>query len=38
VIIANQIPYSWTAFLEGGHAFLFQNHKQFSDLVYAFLQ
>ena len=37
VIIANQIPYSWTAFLEGGHAFLFQNHKQFSDLVYAFL-
>ena len=38
VIIANQIPYSWTAFLEGGHAFLFQSHKQFSDLVYAFLQ
>jgi len=38
VIIANQIPYSWTAFLEGGHAFLFQSHKQFSNLVYAFLQ
>jgi pimeloyl-ACP methyl ester carboxylesterase len=38
VIIANQIPYSWTAFLDGGHAFLFQNHQQFSDLVSAFLQ
>ena len=38
VIIANQIPCSWTAFLEGGHAFLFQSHKQFSDVVYAFLQ
>lgn len=38
VIIANQIPYSWTAFLTGGHAFLFQESKQFADLVYAFLQ
>lgn len=38
VVIANQIPYSWTAFLDGGHAFLFQSHKQFSNLVYAFLQ
>lgn len=38
VIIANQVPYSWTAFLDGGHAFLFQSHKQFSDLVHAFLQ
>jgi len=38
VIIANQIPYSWTAFLDGGHAFLFQSHQQFSNLVYAFLQ
>lgn len=38
VIIAIQIPYSWTAFLNGGHAFLFQSHKQFSDLVHAFLQ
>ncbi len=38
VIIANQIPFAWTAFLDGGHAFLFQEHKQFSDLVYVFLQ
>lgn len=38
VIMANQIPYAWTAFLDGGHAFLFQEHKQFADLVYAFLQ
>lgn len=38
VIIANQIPYSWTAFLEGGHAFLFQSHQQFADLVHTFLQ
>lgn len=38
VIIANQIPLAWTAFLDGGHAFLFQSHEQFSDLVHAFLQ
>jgi pimeloyl-ACP methyl ester carboxylesterase len=38
VIIANQIPYAWTAFLGGGHAFLFQEHKQFADLVHAFLE
>ena len=38
LIIANQIPYAWTAFLNGGHAFLFQEYKQFSDLVAAFLQ
>lgn len=38
VIIANNIQYSWTAFLDGGHAFLFQEYKQFADLVYAFLQ
>ncbi|MFN4173545.1 MAG: alpha/beta fold hydrolase, partial [Parachlamydiaceae bacterium] len=38
LIIANQIPYSWLAFLNGGHAFLFQEHKQFSDLVRAFLE
>lgn len=38
VIIANQIPFSWTAFLVGGHAFLFQSHKQFADLTQAFLQ
>lgn len=38
VIIANQIPYAWTAFLSGGHAFLFQEHEQFAALVHAFLQ
>jgi pimeloyl-ACP methyl ester carboxylesterase len=38
VIIANQIPYAWTAFLYGGHAFLFQEYGQFAALVRAFLQ
>lgn len=38
VIIANQIPYAWTAFLDGGHAFLFQEYQQFADLVHVFLQ
>lgn len=38
LIIANQIPYAWTAFLDGGHAFLFQEYKQFADLVHAFLE
>jgi pimeloyl-ACP methyl ester carboxylesterase len=38
LIIANQIPYSWVAFLPGGHAFLFQEHKQFADLIDVFLQ
>jgi pimeloyl-ACP methyl ester carboxylesterase len=37
-IIANQIPYAWLAFFPGGHAFLFQEHKQFADLVDVFLQ
>lgn len=35
--IANQIPFSWVAFLEGGHAFLFQSNEQFANLVNAFL-
>lgn len=38
LIIANQIPYAWVAFLPGGHAFLFQEHQQFADLVDVFLQ
>lgn len=37
-IIANQIPYAWLAFFRGGHAFLFQEHKQFADLVDVFLE
>lgn len=38
IIMANQIPYSWVAFLPGGHAFLFQSYNQFADLVDVFLQ
>lgn len=38
LLIANQIPFSWVAFFDGGHAFLFQEHKRFSDTVKAFLQ
>jgi pimeloyl-ACP methyl ester carboxylesterase len=38
VIIANQIPYSWLAFFAGGHAFLFQEYKQFANVVDVFLQ
>lgn len=36
-IIANQIPFAWLAFFEGGHAFLFQSNKQFAATVNAFL-
>lgn len=38
IIIANQIPYAWLAFFPGGHAFLFQEYKQFADLVDVFLK
>jgi pimeloyl-ACP methyl ester carboxylesterase len=38
LIIANQIPYAWLAFLPGGHAFLFQSYQQFADLVDVFLE
>lgn len=38
LIIANQIHYAWLAFFPGGHAFLFQEYKQFADLVDVFLQ
>ena len=37
-IIANQIPFAWLAFFEGGHAFVFQSSKQLSDTINAFLQ
>lgn len=37
-IMANQIPYSWVAFLPGGHAFLFQSYDRFADLVDLFLR
>lgn len=36
LIIANQIPYSWLAFFAGGHAFLFQDHQKFAELVDVF--
>ncbi len=38
LIIANQIPFAWLAFYEGGHAFLFQSHEQFAATVNAFLR
>lgn len=38
LIIANQIPFSWLAYFEGGHAFLFQSYEQFATTVNAFLQ
>ncbi len=37
-IIANQIPYAWLAYFEGGHAFLFQDYKKFADTVNVFLK
>lgn len=37
-LIAQQIPFAWLAFFDGGHAFLFQQHKQFAATVEAFLQ
>ncbi|QWD75402.1 alpha/beta hydrolase [Polynucleobacter sp. MWH-UH24A] len=36
-IIANQIPYSWLTYFDGGHAFLFQQRQKFSETVRAFL-
>ncbi|MBN9691376.1 MAG: alpha/beta hydrolase [Verrucomicrobia bacterium] len=38
LIIANQIPFAWLAFFEGGHAFLYQSPKKFADTVNVFLQ
>lgn len=37
-LIAQQIPFAWLAFFDGGHAFLFQQHAQFAATVEAFLQ
>jgi pimeloyl-ACP methyl ester carboxylesterase len=36
-IIADQVPFAWTAYFEGGHAFLFQSHARFSATVNTFL-
>ena len=38
LIIANQIAFSWLAFFEGGHSFLYTSPKHFADTVNAFLQ
>ena len=38
LLMANQIPFSWLAYFDGGHAFLFQQHKRFADTVNAFLE
>lgn len=38
VLIASQIPFAWLAFFEGGHAFLFQQHKKFAETVEVFLK
>lgn len=36
-MIAQQIPFAWLAFFEGGHGFLFQSYAQFGATVNAFL-
>ena len=38
VNMARQIPFSWLAFFDGGHAFLFQEHEKFAATVDAFLK
>lgn len=38
LIIANQISFSWLAFFDGGHSFLYTSPKHFADTVNAFLQ
>lgn len=37
-VIANQIPFAWLAYFDGGHAFLFQQYKKFADTVNVFLK
>lgn len=37
-IIANQIPFAWLAYFDGGHAFLFQQHEKFAETVNAFMR
>ena len=38
LLIASQIPFSWLAFFESGHGFLFQSYQQFADTVNVFLR
>lgn len=37
-LIANQIPYSWLAYYDGGHAFLFQEPVRYAQTIKAFLK
>ena len=37
-LIANQIQYSWLAYYDGGHAFLFQQPVRFADTIKSFLK
>lgn len=37
-IIANQIPFSWLTYFDGGHAFLFQQHKKFAETIAVFMK
>lgn len=37
-LIANQIPNSWLAYYDGGHAFLFQQPVRFADTIKAFFK
>jgi pimeloyl-ACP methyl ester carboxylesterase len=37
-LIANQIPFSWLAYYDGGHAFLFQQHTRYAETIDAFLK
>lgn len=37
-MIANQIPFAWAVYLNGGHAFLFEDSQRFADLVHLFLE
>ncbi len=37
-LMATQIPFSWLAYFDGGHAFLFQDYKKFADTVNVFLK
>jgi pimeloyl-ACP methyl ester carboxylesterase len=36
-ILASRIPFAWTAYFEGGHAFLYQDYQRFAELVILFL-
>ena len=37
-IIANQIPFAWLTYFDGGHGFMYQQHKRFAETVNAFMR